>query len=839
MPLPVEPVQWIPPDKIDPIVCWFGPPETANPDPPQSVETGQQEDRGESGDGSLPGVFDPPIDTGEESPITEALGPEDPATERRRFPPADGGSDPVDPGFVPPPDEPQNTATVDPPAEEGAANTPSENPEQQSGPEELGANLTLTEIVVPAIATAGDRFDVSWTYINSGTTSASPHSSYCSVTFSRNEIYGDEDDILASVLYGDSSYEDLLPQASKSFSQSIYFSEFQLGDGFLFFEQDGYNFLDETNESDNIMMQAITVVQPNLSISAIAAPVQAVAGQSISVSWTVTNQGEQPLTSPYRSDGIFFSANDVYGDGDDVLIHSSFGLPWPNPVPLQPQESITFNQELNLSYSAGGQGYLFFVVDSSNYLLETIESDNLMSQEISILQPNLAISDISAPDQAVSGNEIEVSWSAVNQSDIPLITPYFYDKVVFSKNNIFGDEDDIYMKGSYSSHYNSLQPLDRDSLSTKIALPQGYVGEGYLLFKLDSGNLIAESDETDNIFVQPINILPRNLSIVDLAVPSTVSAGSFTQLTINVRNDGDQFVNRFSPSKIVFSANQIFGDDDDQYVLEAAFHNFTRASWLNSSSVELAPGQESTFDVDIYIPPHLEGTGYLFVDCDSGAFASAALDVLPYENGYAHYRDIHYFDIPLLSIRRDSREDVAVQKSSDFSTNRGVAAVSYNVTSAASMSFATLHEFLPLDIPTNSLEVSSVLPSAPSTSSVVVPEPLALSVSAASPAPSQSSDLPQSWSPFDNSPGETTDSQPELPLTNPSRQSPSGEPSETTELSPNAEAKPVSSTTTNPLLPLFEESGIAPQRQPSLPSDSPFARDPLSGLKVGELVRAV
>ncbi|MGV2388015.1 MAG UNVERIFIED_CONTAM: hypothetical protein LVR29_05950 [Microcystis novacekii LVE1205-3] len=67
----------------------------------------------------------------------------------------------------------------------------------------------------------------------------------------------------------------------------------------------------------------------------------------------------------------------------------------------------------------------------------------------------------------------------------------WYDQVVFSKNNIYGDSDDLYLTEQYISSSNGL-PLDPNETYTvnrTVTLPSSVaVGSGYLLFKTDAYN---------------------------------------------------------------------------------------------------------------------------------------------------------------------------------------------------------------------------------------------------------------------------------------------------------------------------------------------------------------
>ncbi|NCS22966.1 MAG: hypothetical protein GPJ15_26255, partial [Microcystis aeruginosa G11-06] len=104
---------------------------------------------------------------------------------------------------------------------------------------------------------------------------------------------------------------------------------------------------------------------------------------------------------------------------------------------------------------------------------------------------------------------------------------YWYDEVVFSKNNIYGDSDDITVisyEYIHSGYGLPLEPNETYTVNTSVTLPSGAVGSGYLLFKTDAFNYQTESNENDNVYAQAIDIAVPNLIITEVTAPTTASA---------------------------------------------------------------------------------------------------------------------------------------------------------------------------------------------------------------------------------------------------------------------------------------------------------------------------
>jgi hypothetical protein len=271
-------------------------------------------------------------------------------------------------------------------------------------------------------------------------------------------------------------------------------------------------------------------------------------------------------------------------------------------------------------------------------------------QEFSILQPDLAIADIVAPATASSGDQIQLSWSVVNQSDVAVHAANNFDSVIFSVNNIYGDEDDLFLADSLSFNPIDLAAFGTQTFSHSLHLPSGYVGDGYLFFKLDSGELINETNETNNLYSQQISILNKNVAITSVSTVNTPDSGSYFNLSLEIRNDGESAVNTFNPDQIVFSPNAIFGDEDDSHLFShghapyysndkkfaydvSDYQVFTRCGTVmpppKAEPLNLQPGESTNISLSVYIPSYLFGAGYLFVKSSLEAVSSVPIEITP------------------------------------------------------------------------------------------------------------------------------------------------------------------------------------------------------------------
>ncbi|WP_216644987.1 CARDB domain-containing protein, partial [Microcystis aeruginosa] len=232
-----------------------------------------------------------------------------------------------------------------------------------------------------------------------------------------------------------------------------------VGNGYLLFKTDAYNYQTESNENDNVYTQAIDIAAPNLIITEVTAPTTATASQTITLSWTGKNDSSVTTGSYYWYDQVVFSTNDIYGDSDDISLTWYYYIDSYYGLPLEPNETYTVNTSVTLPSNAVGNGYLLFKTDAYNYQTESNENDNVYTQAIDIAVPNLIITEVTAPTTATASQTITLSWTGKNDSSVTTGSYYWYDQVVFSTNDIYGDSDDIYLNQQYISSSNGL-PLE-------------------------------------------------------------------------------------------------------------------------------------------------------------------------------------------------------------------------------------------------------------------------------------------------------------------------------------------------------------------------------------------
>ena len=462
-------------------------------------------------------------------------------------------------------------------------------------------DLVVSEITGPATLVLGETIDLSWTVTNQGSDPTNLAYWYDVVFYSVDSVL-DANDVYLNYFY----HYDALPGGGE-YTQTgrIYIpTDFPGGSGYLLVATDYYAYQPETDEANNVRAVPITVVPPDIDlvVSQATVPATAQINSTVSVSWTVTNQGTTSAGASYWYDAVYLSADAVL-DASDVYLRQDY-----HSGPLAAGASYTMAGNVYLPAGRGGAQYLLFATDYYNYQLESDETNNVRAVPISIGGPDLVASLATAPATAISGEQIMISFSVTNEGSAgtPLYSAW-YDNVVLSEDTIFGNGDDVQLGYIYhSDHYYS--PLDVGGtyvVNATLTIPVIGPGARYLLFAADGWNYLAETNDANNVVSLPITIETPDLTVSAATAPDTLIAGDTVQLTWTVSNIGNVTALADWYDSIYLSDDATF-DSGDRHV---------RDFWMGDRS-PLVGGASYTASELLQLPNVGVGARYILVVTD-------------------------------------------------------------------------------------------------------------------------------------------------------------------------------------------------------------------------------
>ncbi len=424
------------------------------------------------------------------------------------------------------------------------------------------ADLVVSTASAPATALPGSAILVNWTVANQSTGDTA-------VSSWQDSVYVDPGATLDgnAVLLGSFTHNGLLTGGgSYAQSQLLTLPIDLLGSYNLFVVANSSDSVHESNLSNNTSAPApiaisLQVTEPqggtqqaavaDLQVTSVTA--SAVAGGSVTVSWTVQNNGSGATNANYWDDDVWMSTNPTLGSGGtDVYLGT---VQHTNPLPA------------GGGYSASGAftvpptlpaGHYYYIVatdrpvappsDPDNEGVQLVYESNATNNDTSTdvaapvspaPLPDLTVSNVTTPNSATSSGQLAVGWTVTNNGGATGNVP-ITDSVYLSYDQVF-DPTDHYL-GSVTSP-GGLASGASYTQNAALTLPVGLAGTFYVFVVTNSNNAVAEQTTTNNSAddSQPVQIqlaTPADLAAGTVTIPANGLAGRNISISYQVSNDG-------------------------------------------------------------------------------------------------------------------------------------------------------------------------------------------------------------------------------------------------------------------------------------------------------------
>ncbi|PSF35190.1 hypothetical protein C7H19_17570 [Aphanothece hegewaldii CCALA 016] len=362
-------------------------------------------------------------------------------------------------------------------------------------------DLVINKMTTPTSATVTSTINFNYTIKNQGTASTGWSGGYTSFYLSKNLTLDNSD------IYLTDDYSDTLA-AGASRSESTYFylsSDLAIGNYYILAKADEYNYVEESNESNNIFAKAITIQElpkPDLVISDLTVPSDAVGGDYLTIDYTIANQG-LGSTDWNGSNNKFYLSTDATLTNSDIYIGSDYTYSMEAGTSQNSSAYIYLDETITT-----GTYYLFAQADGDKYIAESNETNNLRYKTINITEapkPDLLITKLVAPQTVTAGYSLDVTFTLRNKGDASTGWYGSDTKFYLSQDTVI-DANDTYLD-QVSSYY-----VDPDTSSTEkasIALSSKLAGGNYyLIAKADGNNDLVEKNENNNTFYTSIQVTP-------------------------------------------------------------------------------------------------------------------------------------------------------------------------------------------------------------------------------------------------------------------------------------------------------------------------------------------
>lgn len=264
------------------------------------------------------------------------------------------------------------------------------------------------------------------------------------------------------------------------------------------------------------------VPRPDLTVLSVTPPADAYSGQTVTIRWTVRNQGADDAASPYwwwgAYDQVYLSEDAFLDNGDISLGYTSYSS---QAAGTDVERSLT----TKLPVGRSGQFYVLVKADASNRFVEPDAEGNNLGLSATLFNVQLAppvdlvAGSVSVPEQATLGAAMAVSYTVSNASSFEALGSW-RDVLYLSTDDIF-DSGDIYFGAADIS--GPVAGGGSYSRTVTAALPGVDPGAYRLIVRSDVRNVIAESDETNNLSASVDSV---ELDVPELTLGQALS-GSF------------------------------------------------------------------------------------------------------------------------------------------------------------------------------------------------------------------------------------------------------------------------------------------------------------------------
>jgi subtilisin family serine protease len=344
---------------------------------------------------------------------------------------------------------------------------------------EIGGDLVVSSLTVPATAGAGSAIVISDTTTNSG--AGSVGQSITRFYLSANSLL-DASDVL---LPGGRAVDGLAAGASSTGSTTVVVpSTAASGSYYVIAKADADGAAAETEESNNTAQKSVKI-GGDLSVSALTVPAVGGAGLAVVVNDTTINKGsgtvEASITRFYLSANVLFDSQDTLLPGGRSVPALAAGASSSGPT------SLTLPSAL-----AVGKYYIIGKADADGAIDESQESNNTLARSITV-GPDLRISSLTVPFPVTAGATVSVTDVTHNQGGEPsaaTMTRYF-----LSVNGSV-DTGDIPLG---SRQVPALGPGASHTGTAQITIPAGTAPGYYSVIAVaDHDEVVAETSEDNN-----------------------------------------------------------------------------------------------------------------------------------------------------------------------------------------------------------------------------------------------------------------------------------------------------------------------------------------------------
>jgi hypothetical protein len=246
--------------------------------------------------------------------------------------------------------------------------------------------------------------------------------------------------------------------------------------------QDAQAETDDGKDANDTTAIPITLKAPALTAKIVSAPGSAIAGGTIPITYTVTNQGSVATVADW-SDSVFLSPTQAFDPNTATWLQSfptNDQTAHTDVAPLAAGASYTRTVNVTLSNAAAGSQYLVIVADDAGQPVTNADTSSAPAA-IAVSAPDLKLVTANAPASAVLGSTIPISYQVQDVGSVAAPGDWT-DSIFVSATPRLDDTATFVASFDHTSQAGGLAPGASYTNSQSITLPPTVIGTAYLIF---------------------------------------------------------------------------------------------------------------------------------------------------------------------------------------------------------------------------------------------------------------------------------------------------------------------------------------------------------------------
>ena len=435
------------------------------------------------------------------------------------------------------------------------------------------ADLVVSTISAPATAFSGQGIQVTWTLANQGDDAAAGTWNDVIYLSSDDQIGGDQS-------LGSFGFTGQIPAGGSVVrTQVVTLPDLISGNRWIVVAADSSDNIFEYPHEDNNLRIADSPLAielrpfPNLQVTSVTPPSSAFSSQETVVEWVVTNSGNGATSAPIWYDGIWLSADALFDELDYFLGQVA------NSSYLNPGDSYVNSRTVTLPQGIDGDFYFVIKTDHNDRVFEFGgEGDNLTVAAPTDVEltppPDLQVTNVNAPSQAFSGQQMSLSWTVTNEGSGGSRTVAWQDRVYMSEDNVLDGGDELL---ATVPHSGALDAGESYSPSVSVNLPIGVAGDFFFFVSTDVFDDVFEhvfEQNNEGFDETPVTINltpPPDLEVDTVNAPANAVAGLPLTIDYTIANFGATGTpNSAWTDRLYFSVDTTFDPQSDQLMASRA-----------------------------------------------------------------------------------------------------------------------------------------------------------------------------------------------------------------------------------------------------------------------------